>query len=147
MFIGGCAGSTAGGLKISRVMILMKNIRRQLRHMLHPRSVGTLRMEGKPLDEETVSGVSAYFALCMVCMAAVFLLISFEPFGTESNLTATVACFNNIGPGLGAVGPAGNYAAYSAFSKYVLSAAMLLGRLEIYPLLLVCSPSAWVRNK
>lgn len=147
MFIGGCAGSTAGGLKISRVMILMKNIRRQLRHMLHPRSVGTLRMEGKPLDEETVSGVSAYFALCMVCMAAVFLLISFEPFGTESNLTAAVACFNNIGPGLGAVGPAGNYAAYSAFSKYVLSAAMLLGRLEIYPLLLVCSPSAWVRNK
>lgn len=147
MFIGGCAGSTAGGLKISRVMILMKNIRRQLRHMLHPRSVGTLRMEGKPLDEETVSGVSAYFALYMVCTAAVFLLISFEPFGKESNLTATVACFNNIGPGLGVVGPAGNYAAYSAFSKYVLSAAMLLGRLEIYPLLLFCSPSAWVRNK
>ena len=147
MFVGGCAGSTAGGLKISRVMILIKNIKRQLRHMLHPRSVGTLRMEGKPLDEDTVSGVSAYFALCMVCMAAVFLLISFEPFDLETNLTATVACFNNIGPGLGAVGPAGNFAAYSAFSKFVLSAAMLLGRLEIYPLLLVCSPSAWVRNK
>ena len=147
MFVGGCAGSTAGGLKISRVMILIKNIKRQLRHMLHPRSVGTLRMEGKPLDEDTVSGVSAYFALCMVCMAAVFLLISFEPFDLETNLTAAVACFNNIGPGLGAVGPAGNFAAYSAFSKFVLSAAMLLGRLEIYPLLLVCSPSAWVRNK
>ena len=146
-FIGGCAGSTAGGLKISRVMILFKNIRRQLRHMLHPRSVGTLRMEGKPLDEETVSGVSAYFALCMVCVAVVFLLISFEPFGTETNFTAAVSCFNNIGPGLGAVGPAGNYADYSAFSKFVLSAAMLLGRLEIYPLLLACSPSAWVRNK
>ena len=80
-------------------------------------------------------------------MAAVFLLISFEPFDLETNLTAAVACFNNIGPGLGAVGPAGNFAAYSAFSKFVLSAAMLLGRLEIYPLLLVCSPSAWVRNK
>lgn len=147
MFVGGCAGSTAGGLKISRVMILIKNIKRQLRHMLHPRSVGTLRMEGKPLDEDTVSGVSAYFALCMVCMAAVFLLISFEPFDLETNLTAAAACFNNIGPGLGAVGPAGSFAAYSAFSKFVLSAAMLLGRLEIYPLLLVCSPSAWVRNK
>ncbi len=147
MFVGGCAGSTAGGLKVSRVMILIKNIKRQLRHMLHPRSVGTLRMEGKPLDEDTVSGVSAYFALYMVCMVAVFLLISLEPFDLETNLTAAAACFNNIGPGLGAVGPAGSFAAYSAFSKFVLSAAMLLGRLEIYPLLLVCSPSAWVRNK
>jgi len=146
MFIGGCAGSTAGGLKVSRVVMLSRMIRREMRHMLHPRSVSAVKMDGKPVEEGILSGVGTYFALYMSCFVVIFLLLSFEPFGLETNLTATVACFNNVGPGLGAVGPAGNYAAYSPFAKYVLSAAMLLGRLEIYPLLLAFLPSTWTKK-
>ncbi len=146
MFIGGCAGSTAGGLKVSRVVILNRMIRRETRHMLHPRSVSTVKMDGKPLDETMLSGVGTYFAVYMACFVAIFLVISLEPFGLETNLTATIACFNNVGPGLGAVGPVGNYAAFSTLSKYVLSAAMLLGRLEIYPLLLAFLPATWSKK-
>lgn len=146
MFIGGCAGSTAGGFKVSRVVILMRMIRREIRYMLHPRSVSTVKMDGKAIEEKTLSGVSTYFALYTICFAAVFLVLSFEPFGFETNFTATMACFNNVGPGFGAVGPAGNFAAYSTVSKYVLSAAMLLGRLEIYPLLLMFLPTTWSKK-
>lgn len=145
MLIGGCAGSTAGGIKVSRMVILVKMIGKELRRMLHPRSVASVKFEGKRLDETTTNNVGVYFAVYSACMIAVFLLISFEPFGLESNLTATVACFNNIGPGLAKVGPMGSYADYTAFSKLVLSAAMLLGRLEIFPLILAFSPSTWRR--
>lgn len=146
MFVGGCAGSTAGGLKVSRVLILIRMIRREFRRMLHPRSVSTVKMDGKQLDEHTLTGVSTYFAVYMMCFATIFLLLSFEPFGFESNFTATAACFNNVGPGLGIVGPAGSYAGYSVFSKYLLSAGMLLGRLEIYPLLLAFMPATWTKK-
>ncbi len=146
MFIGGCAGSTAGGLKVSRALILSRVIRREIRHVLHPRSVSTVKLDGKQLDEPTLSGINTYFALYITCIAAVFLILSFEPFGFETNFSAAVSCFNNIGPGLGAVGPMSNYAAYSDLSKYVLSFAMLLGRLEIYPLLLAFLPATWKRG-
>ncbi len=143
MFIGGCAGSTAGGLKISRAMMLCKTVARDLRRMLHPRSVNAVRMEGKTVDEQVLSGVSAYFALYMLCIAAVFLLLSWEPFSLETNLTAAITCFNNVGPGLGAVGPAGSFAGYSDGATLLLSLAMLFGRLEIYPLIVLFSPSTW----
>lgn len=146
MFIGGCAGSTAGGLKVSRLLVLCRMIRREFRHMLHPRSVNTVQLEGKSLNESALSGFSTYFALYVGCLAAVFLVLSFEPFGLETNFSAAVACFNNVGPGFGAVGPAGNYAAYSVLSKFVLSVAMLLGRLEIYPLLLAVLPATWSKK-
>ncbi len=146
MFIGGCAGSTAGGLKVSRVVILGRMVRREIRHMLHPRSVSAVKMDGKALDENTLFGVGTYFAVYVACFAAIFLVLSLEPFSFETNFTATVACFNNVGPGFGAVGPAGNFAAYSAVSKVVLSAAMLLGRLEIYPLLLMLLPTTWSKK-
>lgn len=146
MLVGACAGSTAGGLKVSRVMLLFKIIRRELRRMLHPRSVGAVQMEGKKVDDTTLNGVSAYLALYFVIFAIVFLILCLEPFDLETNITATAACFNNIGPGLGAVGPAASYAGYSALSKVVLSLAMLLGRLEIYPLLLALSPSTWAKK-
>ena len=146
MFIGGCAGSTAGGLKISRVMMLFKSAGRELKKVLHPRTVSTVRFEGKPLDESTLGSANAYFALYMICLGVIFLLLSFEPKGLETNLSAAVSCFNNIGPGLGAVGPAATYAGYSVFSKLVLSFAMLLGRLEIYPLLLALMPSTWIKK-
>ena len=147
MFIGACAGSTAGGLKISRVMLLFKSIKRDLTRIMHPRSVGSVRLEGKKVDETTLTGVSAYFALYILCIAAVFVCLSFEPFDFETNFTAAVSCFNNVGPGLGAVGPSGNYGDYSVASKLILSLAMLLGRLEIYPLLVVLSPSTWRKKR
>lgn len=147
MFVGGCAGSTAGGLKLSRVMILFKIGLRELKKMLRPRSVCSVRHEGKTLESSTLKSVENYFVIYVFCIALIFLAISFEPFGFESNFTAVVACINNIGPGFDAVGPSASFAAYTGFSKIVLSVAMLIGRLEIFPILLVLSPAVWMRHK
>ncbi len=147
MIVGSCANSTAGGLKISRVIILFKSIKAELKKLLHPRSVNAVKYEGKSLDPDTLGNVRNYFAVYMVCLFVVFLAISFEPFDMETNFSAVIACFNNIGPGFGAVGAAGNYAAYTPFTKIVLSFAMLLGRLEIFPMLLILAPSTWTKNK
>ncbi len=146
MFIGGCAGSTAGGLKVSRVVMLSKFVRREFSLMLHPRSVKSVKFEGKTLDGHSRSRVLAYFALYAIITVVVFFMLSFEPFDLVTNLTATVACFNNVGPGLAAVGPMGSYSGYSDFAKVVLSAAMLLGRLEIYPILIALAPSIWFKK-
>ena len=146
MLIGACAGSTGGGLKVSRLVMLAKNVKRELRHLIHPRSVGVVRFEGRTVDDQTLHSVSVYLALYMGILIAVALLLSLDRFDFETNLSAANACFNNIGPGLGAVGPASNYAGYSPFSKLVLCAAMLLGRLEIYPLFLMMTPSIWSRS-
>ncbi len=147
MFIGGCAGSTAGGLKVSRLVILYKMILSEIKRLLHPRSVTSVRFEGKSVEEQTLSSVATYFAVYVLCAAGIFLLISFEPFGFETNFTAMAATFNNIGPGFGQVGAAGSFAAYSGFSKLVLSASMLLGRLEIFPLIIALSPSTWRKSR
>ncbi len=147
MFLGGCAGSTAGGLKLSRAVLLLKLIARELKRSLHPRSVNHIRFEGKRVEEETLQSVSIYFAIYMVCIVAVFLLLSFEPFELETTLTSAISCFNNVGPGFAGVGPTSNYSAYSSFSKLVLSFAMLLGRLEIFPLVIAFSPSTWSRKR
>ncbi len=146
MFIGGCAGSTAGGLKVSRVQLLFGTIKRDLQRLLHPRAVSTIKMEGKRLDEATVSGTSAYLALYLLLFIVGFLLISIEPFSVETNFSAMASCFNNIGPGLDGVGPMASYAAYSPLSKGILSFAMLFGRLEIYPMLFLLSPSTWTKK-
>lgn len=146
MFLGACAGSTGGGLKVSRAVLLFKLISREIRKMLHPRSVSKVRFEGKTVEESTLSSVAVYFAIYIACFVVVFLALSFEPFGLETNFSAAASCFNNIGPGFAAVGPASNYAAYSGFSKLILSAAMLLGRLEIFPLIIAFSPATWSRK-
>lgn len=146
MFIGGCAGSTAGGLKVSRAMILLRTIRREINRLVHPRRVTAVRCDGKALSSEVQRGVSIYFALYCLCILVTFLCLSGEPFSLETNLSAVVSCFNNVGPGLGAVGPAGSYAGYSVLSKLLLSAAMLMGRLEIYPMLVALSPSVWRKD-
>lgn len=143
MFIGGCAGSTAGGLKVSRVMMMFKAVRRDLRQMIHPRSVNSVRFEGKTLDKLTLNSVSGYIVVYVIIFIAVMLVLSLEPFGFETSFTATAACFNNVGPGLGAVGPMSNFAGLSDLSKWALSFAMLLGRLEIFPILLTFSPLTW----
>lgn len=146
MFIGACAGSTAGGLKVSRVVLLFKNIGREIKRALHPRSVNTVKFEGKIVEENTLSNATAYLAIYMVCFVTVFLLISFEPFSIETNFASAVSCFNNIGPGLDATGPMSSYADYTNFSKFILSIAMLLGRLEIFPLIIAFSPTTWSRK-
>ena len=114
--------------------------------MLHPRSVGTIKMEGKKVDEKMVHGVLVYTAIYALLTIVVFLALSFEPFSMETNFSAVVACFNNIGPGLDMVGPAANYSIYSPFSTVILSLAMLLGRLEIFPMLLIFFPAAWSKK-
>ena len=146
MIMGACAGSTGGGLKVSRAVMLFKMVGKEIRHLLHPRSVNSVRFEGKHVDGATLKSVSSYFVIYIICILAICLILSLEPFDLETNLSATLACFNNIGPGLAAVGPASNYAAYSPLSKLVLSLAMLLGRLEIYPLLLTLSPATWMKQ-
>ncbi len=147
MFIGGCAGSTAGGLKVSRVMLLVKSVRRDLKRMLHPRSVSVVKLEGKTVNEATIQGSTVYLAVYGVIFFVLLLIVSLEPFDFETVFTAVAACFNNVGPGLGAVvGPAGSFAPFSDFSKLILSAAMLLGRLEIFPLLVAFSPATWTKR-
>ncbi len=146
MFMGACAGSTAGGLKVSRVMILIKGMRRELTRLLHPRSIKTLKLDGKRLDEKTLASANSYLTVYVATLICVFLLLSFDKFDIETNFSAAVACFNNIGPGLGEVGPACNFSEYSYFSKLVLSASMLLGRLEIFPLLLCFSRATWFKK-
>ena len=147
MFTGACAGSTAGGLKISRVIMLFKSIKANLKHTLHSRSVETVKFEGKPLDSESISGVNGYLCIYVFCMAVILLILSFDAFDFETNFSAMVACFNNVGPGFSVVGPTGSYAPYSDLSKVTLSIAMLLGRLEIYPMLVFFSPHIWAKKK
>lgn len=146
MFIGGCAGSTAGGLKISRVFLLVRMVRNNIRKILHPRAVASVSFEGKILDERTQKSVSNYLSIYVLSLFAVFLIISLDPFDLETNLTAAVSCFNNVGPGLAGVGPAMNYNGYSVLSKIVLSFSMLLGRLEIYPLIIAFIPASWLKK-
>ncbi len=147
IFIGACAGSTAGGFKISRVVMLFKSIKATLKHSLHSRSVDSVRFEGKTLDNSTVSGVKSYLAIYMFCFIAILFIVSFNGFDIETTFSAAATCFNNVGPGLGSVGPTGSFANFSDISKYTLSVAMLLGRLEIYPMLLLFSPRLWIKSK
>lgn len=149
MFVGACAGSTGGGIKISRFVIAIKTIFKDIKHMLHPRSVGSVKFEGKAIDSQTINGISVYFAIYFILFFVILFLLSFETgeaFDFETNFTAVTACFNNIGPGLANVGPASNFSAYSSFSKIILSVAMLLGRLEIFPILLVFTPVFWKKK-
>ncbi len=148
MFMGAMAGSTAGGLKVSRVILLFKLIKRELRRLLHPRSVTAAKFEGKEVDDVTLNGAGSYFALYMVCFFVIFLSLGI--FGVddfESNFTATVTCFNNVGPGISKlIGPMGNFSTYSPVGKLILSFAMLLGRLELYPLLFALTPTVWLKK-
>ncbi len=146
MFSGACAGSTSGGFKLTRIIMLFKAIKQELRHMLHPRSVASVRFEGKTVDKSTLSSLSLYLAVYLLCFISVLLLVSFEPFDFETNFTATLSCINNIGPGFAGVGPMSSFADYTGFSKIVLSFAMLLGRLEIYPMIFALSPSTWIKK-
>jgi trk system potassium uptake protein TrkH len=143
LLLGASAGSTAGGLKVSRVIILFKKAAREIKHVLRPRSVNVSRLDGEPIPDETCRTAANYLAIWLLLIVVVFMLISVCGFGFETDLTAVLTCVNNVGPGLGVVGPAGNFGAYPIFSKLVLSLAMLFGRLEIIPMIILFSRSTW----
>ena len=145
MFCGACAGSTGGGLKTSRVVMVFKNITCEIRQMLHPRTVTRVQMDGKRVDETGMKAVNTFFACFMVLLILGTFLVSLDDHDTATNFTAVLSCMSNIGPGISLVGPTGNFNIFSYGSKIVLTFAMLIGRLEIYPILILFAPSTWKR--
>jgi trk system potassium uptake protein TrkH len=143
MFIGASAGSTGGGLKVSRVMLLLKSAWHEMRRTIHPHAVMSVKHEGKPMDRAIIQGVHAYFILYIIVFVLSVLLLSLNGFDFATTFSAVLACFNNIGPGIGAVGPAGNYAGFHDAGKLLLSFIMLAGRLELFPILMLFSINMW----
>ena len=147
MFVGACAGSTGGGVKVARVVILCKTSLGDMRKMLHPNAVTTVRFEGKPLTDRTIRSVHLFLTVYILIFTVSVLLLSLDRFDLTTTFTAVAACINNIGPGLEVVGPMGNYAQFSPAAKLLLSFDMLVGRLEIFPMLLLFAPSIWERKR
>lgn len=143
MFIGACAGSTGGGIKVSRFVILFKTVRKEFTSYIHPKSIKKIQMDEKPIDHEIVRTVNVYIITFMVLFVVSVFLISFDGTDLITGFTAVAATINNIGPGLELVGPAENFGFFSGFSKYVLMFDMLAGRLELFPLLLLFHPAIW----
>lgn len=143
LFMGACAGSTGGGFKVSRVLILLKASIRELRQQISPRSVTTLTLEGRPLEDKTAYGVLVYLAIYVFVFICSHLLIALDSESYLTGFTAVATCLNNVGPGLDAVGPVENFSHFSGFSKLVLSVDMLAGRLELLPILTLLSPATW----
>ena len=143
MFFGASAGSTGGGLKAVRVLLLFKTVKRGFVRLVNPNTVKIVRLDGKRVAEDTISGVKTFFLIYMIITSVSVLLVSIDGYDLETSSTAVFACINNIGPGFGMVGATGNYAHFSDFSKIVLSFDMLIGRLEIYPMLILFIPSLW----
>ena len=146
MLGGACAGSTGGGLKCARLLLLLKSLRRNIHQVLHHRRVQVVRVNGQVTDEKVLENANAYLSAYVIIIFLSFLVISLDGFSVGTNFSAVLACFNNIGPGLEAVGPTCNYAGYSVLSKLVLIMDMLAGRLEIFPILVLFSRSTWKRQ-
>lgn len=146
MFIGACAGSTGGGIKISRLVILIKSGLRDIKKAINPRSIETVKLDRRTVDEPIVKSTSVFFGTYMLLMAVSMLVVSIDGRDIVTTATSVIACMGNIGPGFGAVGPYGNFADFSILSKLMLSFDMLAGRLEIIPMLMLFSPYAWSRK-
>ena len=143
MFVGACAGSTGGGIKVSRFVILFKTVRKEFTSYIHPKSIKKIQMDEKPIEHEVVRTVNVYFITFFVLFVLSVFLISFDDTDLITGFTAVAATINNIGPGLEMVGPSANFAFFSPFAKYVLMFDMLAGRLELFPLLLLFHKSIW----
>lgn len=143
MFFGACAGSTGGGIKISRILILMKSIKKELFSIVHPRSVKKIRMDGQVIEHDVIRSINVYMAAYLIILMFSILIISLENKDTVTTVTSVITTLNNIGPGLEVVGPVGNFSAFSALSKFVFMFDMLAGRLEIFPLLILFMPDTW----
>ena len=146
MFIGACAGSTGGGMKCSRILVILRTIKAQVRSIIHPRAVSVVKLDGAPLSDSTVRTIYTYFATYIFITFVSALVVGLDNFSFGTTLTAVITCISNVGPGLEAVGPMGNFAAFSPLSKLVLSMCMVIGRLEIFPILVLFSRSAWKRS-
>lgn len=143
MLVGASAGSTGGGLKVVRMQLLVKSGIREIRHTVHPRSVNTIKMDGRTVSDSVLNGVQSFFFMYILVLIVSVLLISFDGYDLETNLTAVLSALSNIGPGFNLVGPTRNFSIFSDFSTFVLSMDMLIGRLEIFPILMLAAPSAW----
>ena len=143
MVIGASAGSTGGGFKCGRALLVLKSLQRSVRQVVHPQKVQAVRVNGHPVDEKVLKNTNAYLAAYVIIIGLSFVLVSVDGFSIATNFSAVLACFNNIGPGFEMVGPACNFSAYSTFSKLVLIMDMLAGRLEIFPILILFSRTTW----
>ena len=143
MFIGSCAGSTGGGIKVSRILILMKGIKKELSMMIHPRMVKKIHMDGHVISHETIRSTNVFIAVYFIFFFISVLLISVDEFDFTTNFTGVLATLNNMGPGFSLVGPTCNFSIYSYFSKCVLIFDMLAGRLELFPMLIIMFPACW----
>jgi len=143
MVIGACAGSTGGGMKVSRILILIKSVKREIKRLLHPKSVSIVKVNDKKVKDETLQGVYVYFIAYIAIFMISVLLISLNNFDFATSFSGVLTTINNVGPGVAAVGPIENFSAFSDFSKLVFCADMLIGRLEIFPFLVLLSPNMW----
>lgn len=146
MFIGACAGSTGGGIKVARVVLLLKSMVRNIRQVLHPQKVQVVKMNGRTVDEKVLTVTNSYLAAYVFLLIISFLAVSLDGYSVTTNFSAVMACFNNIGPGFDAVGATCNYAGYGILSKLVLIFDMLAGRLEIFPILVLFLRGTWKRQ-
>ena len=143
MFVGACAGSTGGGIKVSRFLILIKTVRKELLQFAHPKSVKKIKMDGKAVSHEVMRATNIYMIVYLMIVAASIFIISFDEFDLVTNFTAVVTTLNNVGPGLSLIGPTGNFGIFSPLSKLVLSFDMLAGRLELFPILILFLRETW----
>lgn len=146
MFIGACAGSTGGGIKVSRVIILLHTTKSEIKRMLRPRSYNNITLNGENINQQTIHSTLVFFLMYMFIVFASCFVISIDNFDSSTTITSVISCISNIGPGLSLVGPAGNFAMFSRLSKLLLSLCMLFGRLEIFPMLMLFSPYTWKKS-
>ena len=146
MVVGGCAGSTGGGVKVSRVIIAAKSIVREMRRLLHPRAVESVRLDGSPIDKRDAHAAMIFLSAFFCLFAVLFLITTLDGYDLTTSATAVLACISNIGPGLELVGPMGSFAGFSDPVKIALSFGMLFGRLEIFPMMMLFVPSTWRRT-
>ena len=143
MFIGACAGSTGGGIKVSRIIVMVKTVIKELNSYIHPKSIKKIKMDGKAVEHEVVRATNVFLITYLLVFITSIFILSLEGHGLVTNFTAVAATLNNIGPGLSGVGPTKNFAFFSYLSKYVMMVDMLAGRLELFPLLILFHPSIW----
>lgn len=146
MILGACGGSTGGGLKVSRFIILLKMAAREIRHIIHPRSVNLIKLDGYKVEEDVTHGVTGYIIVYILLLLGSFILVSLDNFDFATSLSSVVTCLGNVGPGFSMIGPEDNFGLFSGFTKLVLCMDMLLGRLEIFPIIMLFAPAVWRKN-
>ena len=145
MFVGACAGSTGGGMKVSRFIIYIKSAHKEIASLLHPNSVKKIQMDRKVIDHETIRSANIYLIIYILVLGVSILIVSLNGLDMVTSVTSVITCFNNVGPGFGIVGPMGNFGSLSIMSKIVLILDMLLGRLEIFPIIVLLFRDTWKR--